>query len=170
MNPQQTSSSRAQSKHTGPEGWWRAVWGVGDSSHCTNRTHFMPTAAGKHKFIDPEAEPTCHVGPLGGADQLSVYHKLRGSGMQAGARVQKNKVITVAGLVAHCTPLACCLLPITNLLMRSHPSCHLHTTSRSKLTHVSVCKSMHFTVIINIPGNAHEAQDLSVCFVASSTT
>ena len=89
----------------------------------------MPARAGRHKPIDPKAEPTCHVGPLGGVDQLSVYHKLRSSGVQAGARVQKYKVITAAGLVAHCTPLACCLLPVTHLLMRSHPSCHLRTIS-----------------------------------------
>lgn len=80
--------------------------GGGGSYNCTAGIQFMPTGAGRHKLIKPDKEPTCHVGPLSSADQLSVHHKLRGGGVQAGARMQENKVITAAGLIAHCTPLA----------------------------------------------------------------
>ena len=71
---------------------------------------------------------TCHVGPLGGADELGVHHKLRCSGVQVGAGVQEYTVLAAAGLVAHCMPLAPrVLLPFTYLLMCPCPSGHLHT-------------------------------------------
>lgn len=84
-------------------------------------------------LAQPAKGVTCHIRPLGCADELRVHHKLWCSGVQAGAGVQEDVAWPAAGLVAHGTlAMPACLLTL-HLLPCLHPSCHL---SHDSLRHV----------------------------------
>lgn len=72
---------------------------------------------------------TCHVGPLGCADELSVHHKLRCSSMQVGAGVQVHKPLPAACLIPHRPPLAAAVFPFAHLLLSSDSASHLHDST-----------------------------------------